>query len=74
MKVIDFAKFSPLARHLLELELKIVFTGRSQYYMGRSNGKQQALKEIEELKKTLKGACIKGIIIEEMEKNGDNKE
>lgn len=73
MKVIDFTKYSPLARHLLELEIKIEFTGRSQYYMGRSNGKQQALKEIEELKKTLKGACIKGIIIDEVENEQDNK-
>ena len=64
-KIIDFAKYSPLARHLLELELKIEFTGRSQYYLARGNGKKQALKEIEELKKQLKGACITGIIIEE---------
>ena len=64
-KIIDFAKYSPLARHLLELELKIEFTGRIQYYLARGNGKKQALKEIEELKKQLKGACITGIIIEE---------
>ena len=68
-KIIDFSKYSPLARHLLELEIKIEFTGRSQYYMGRSNGKQQALKEIEELKKQLQGACIRGIIIDEVDDN-----
>ena len=68
-KIIDFAKYSPLARHLLELELKIEFTGRIQYYLARGNGKKQALKEIEELKKQLKGACITGIIIEEVEEN-----
>lgn len=67
-KIIDFSKFSPLARHLLELEIKIEFTGRSAYYLGaRSNGKKEALKEIEELKKQLKGACIRGIIIDEVE-------
>ena len=64
-KIIDFSKYSPLTRHLLELELKIEFTGRSYYYLARGNGKKQALKEIEELKKQLKGACITGIIIEE---------
>lgn len=68
-KIIDFSKYSPLARHLLELELKIEFTGRSQYYLARANGKKQALKEIEELKKQLKGACIRGIIIDEVEEN-----
>ena len=68
-KIIDFSKYSPLARHLLELELKIEFTGRSQYYLARGNGKKQALKEIEELKKQPKGACIRGIIIDEVEEN-----
>ena len=68
-KIIDFSKYSPLARHLLELEIKIEFTGRSEYYLARGNGKKQALKEIEELKKQLKGACIRGIIIDEAEEN-----
>ena len=66
-KIIDFSKFSPLAQHLLQLEFEIRFTGRSAYYLGRSNGKKQAIKEIEELKKQLKGACIRGIIIDEVE-------
>lgn len=68
-KIIDFSKFSPLAQHLLQLEIEIRFTGRSEYYLGRGNGKKQALKEIEELRKQLKGASIKAIIIDEFEKS-----
>lgn len=68
-KIIDFTKYSPLARELLQMEIEIRFTNRCAYYLARGNGKKQALKEIEELKKQLKGACITGIIIEEFEKD-----
>lgn len=73
-KIIDFSKFSPLARQLLELELEIRFTGRSHYCLARCSGKKKALEEIEEFKKQLKGACITGIIIDEVEDNDNNKE
>ncbi len=68
-KIIDFKKLSPLAQQLLGLEIKICFTNRSEYYLARSNGEKQALKEIEDLKKQLKGACITGIIIDEENDN-----
>ena len=52
------------------MEIKIVFSNRCEYFLARTNGEKQALKEVEELKKQIRGACIKGIIIDEaIEKN-----
>ena len=69
-KIIDFSKYSPLAQCLIQMEIKIVFSNRCEYFLARTNGEKQALKEVEELKKQIRGACIKGIIIDEaIEKN-----
>ena len=64
-KTIDFSKYSQLTQQLIQLEFKIILTNRSEYYLARANGQKQALKEVREIKEQLKGACIKGIIIEE---------